>query len=583
MPFGHTPGYPERKAAGQTLRTLARLRHMRLAEIPQRAREQLRWLADPILPPRAVRAGPCPRLPLEVPPAPHPPEEPQDGWLEPVSGYRWPMIASFRIDALSAPADARLSWERSRLQGLAALAERGSARGWQEALAWVQDNPVGVGLGWRSSLEAALRIVSLLRIGARKELPWLRAAVYDHAAFVAAHPSEGSSLGNHRAAELAALRLAGVALAERRFVEESLALSPVLEQLVHADGSGVEQSVSYLAFTLEWALLARALGAPGLDAAISRAARFLTAILPPSGIAAALGDDDNGRVIPLPGDEDHYVRSIAGACALTLGLPVPSGYLPDARAALFGLSGRPIVEQPPRSRLFPEGGLTVLASDGIHVVFDHGPLGGCSLAAHGHADALSVYIDAGGPVVTSRGTGQYCANPSARRFHRGTPSHPTVVVDGRSQSAQHPSGHPFLWASRAVTTLERADLASGEVSARCKHATAPVEHARTVTLRGRRLQIEDEIRGSGRHHIRVTFPLAEGLSVGDDLVIVRDQRPIGQIIPDARCVVTALRGGERPGLGWHAPRYGVWVESSAVVCEIHAALPAHLRTVISFW
>src|ERR1051326_8451659 len=132
-----------------------------------------------------------------------------------------------------------------------------------------------------------------------------------------------------------------------------------------------------------------------------------------------------------------------------------------------------MIRRPPRSTLFPartaadgvhrfpDGGWTVWREAGLLVTFDHGPLGLGALAAHGHADALSVTIwrgtdgiavdpgtfayqeDAaaraaplgGGPggAPPPRGLSPSREAPAARARGRGTPVHSTVHFGGRSQ------------------------------------------------------------------------------------------------------------------------------------------------------
>ena len=69
------------------------------------------------------------------------------------------------------------------------------------------------------------------------------------------------------------------------------------------------------------------------------------------------------------------------------------------------------------SQQFPDGGYTVLRSgEGAEeqlLLLDHGPLGYLSIAAHGHADALSLVMHLGGrPVLVDPGTFTYHEQPS---------------------------------------------------------------------------------------------------------------------------------------------------------------------------
>src|SRR5207245_173758 len=97
---------------------------------------------------------------------------------------------------------------------------------------------------------------------------------------------------------------------------------------------------------------------------------------------------------------------------------------------------------------FPAGGYYVLGSDldqpaEVRVIADCGPLGYLSIAAHGHADALSFTLSiAGDEVLIDPGTYAYHTHSGWRAHFRGTAAHNTVRIDGVDQSV--PAGN-FLW------------------------------------------------------------------------------------------------------------------------------------------
>ena len=82
---------------------------------------------------------------------------------------------------------------------------------------------------------------------------------------------------------------------------------------------------------------------------------------------------------------------------------------------------------------------------------DAGPHGFLSIAAHAHADALSVEVRHDGvDVLADPGTYCYHGEPSWRRYFRSTLAHNTIEVGGQDQSS---SGGPFLWTRHAQSTL----------------------------------------------------------------------------------------------------------------------------------
>jgi hypothetical protein len=68
-------------------------------------------------------------------------------------------------------------------------------------------------------------------------------------------------------------------------------------------------------------------------------------------------------------------------------------------------------------------------------VFDHGPLGYLSIAAHGHAVARALWLDvANRPVLVDAGTWLYHGGGADRDALRMTAAHNTVLIEGQSQS-----------------------------------------------------------------------------------------------------------------------------------------------------
>lgn len=107
----------------------------------------------------------------------------------------------------------------------------------------------------------------------------------------------------------------------------------------------------------------------------------------------------------------------------------------------------------------PDGGLVVLHSADRRTTMDVGPLGYLSIAAHGHADNLSITLSMNGhEIINDPGTASCTAHPHWRDVMRGTRGTATVCVDGLDQSV---SGGPFMWLKHAQTRLLRADLLMG--------------------------------------------------------------------------------------------------------------------------
>jgi hypothetical protein len=188
-----------------------------------------------------------------------------------------------------------------------------------------------------------------------------------------------------------------------------------------------------------------------------------------------------------------------------------------------GLTGRPDLARAPRDahlrdlvfdsppptpggpddgvRLFEAGGYTIaretIGGRRAHLVFDHGPLGYRSLAAHGHADALAVWLSLDGmPVFIDAGTYLYFSGRETRTRLRESPTHNTLSIDGASQSR---ASAAFSWSSRADARLVGAEL-EGAWTVEGAHGGYArrfgVEHRRRVAREERGYAIADRLLGS---------------------------------------------------------------------------------------
>jgi hypothetical protein len=504
--------------------------------------------------------------------------------FDPVTGGSWPgpAIYTFDIDFRHGGylGDIKYVWEINRLQMLPPLAahlllenDSRSLNAIQMAIdSWHSANPPFRGVGWASGIEVALRAISLIvtldLVGDR--LSWktrkqageiLAASAY----WLPRFPSKFSSANNHLVAELAGEYLLGLAFGADVQVAREAILAE-LDRQIFTDGSGAEQSPTYAAFTAELVLLCALASqwsdAPFLPAVEERLGAFadFAAWLGPK--TKGFGDDDEGRVLRL-GDERDYVRSVAAAIRGLLQQPGMTPDPDDFRALFFGMPSGP-APAPRGLRTFAQGGLSVWHGEiiGRHLdlTLDHGPLGYLSIAAHGHADALSLTLDIDGePVLVDPGTWLYGASGPWRNWFRSTPAHNTLNIDGANQSIIAGS---FNWSHKAVTTLaESRSGADWRLVGRHDgyRRRFGVLHQRIVTHQADGIMVTDQLIGGGRV-AEIVFQLAAGLAVERErnVVLVRRDRERLLAIHFPDDAITVASGGTMPGQGgWVSPRFGV--------------------------
>jgi hypothetical protein len=446
---------------------------------------------------------------------------------DPISGAEWPDVPSGRIDYRHAPVGGpKPVWELGRLTVLPTLAAAWrlteEAAFAKHAQAWLDDwaarEPLGHGVHYTSGIEMAVRVITvgwtLMLLAERASTPGLASSLgllAQQALHCRDHLSLESSANNHLIAEYAAMAVMGSGFPSLRGAESfardgHAGLEREVMRQIHPDGVPAEQAFGYLPFVWELllaGLLAGEVAGRPISAPVRERLRvsleLARAIRLPDGRWPQFGDEDDGRVL-LAAESASRLDLVGNALAAWLDVEGLSDR--DQGLALL-LTGR----RAPTARVaadgrheFAAGGYTVWRERGLHVTFDHGALGLPPIAAHGHADALSLTLARGNDaVLADPGTFAYQEDAEARDRCRATPAHSTVHFGGRSQSEML---GPFLWGERARVL---ADGGAWE----CVWADG-ARHRRRVEVRGDRVTIEDRARGEGAE---LTFALAPGARI----------------------------------------------------------------------
>jgi hypothetical protein len=246
----------------------------------------------------------------------------------------------------------------------------------------------------------------------------------------------------------------------------------------------------------------------------------------------------------------------------------------------------------PLRQTFPEGGYVVMGCDfdtaaELRMVLDAGPLGYRSIAAHGHADALSLTLSAGGrEFLIDPGTYAYHTQEHWRSYFRGTAAHNTVRIDGLDQSV--PGGN-FMWLrhARAGCSLwlssPEKDSFEGWHDGYMR-LEDPVKHRRLVQLdkRARRVLIEDVLEMEDEHEVELFFHCSEACRVDPvpgGYVLERDGVTVKLMLP-ASGEARIERGALAPILGWVSRAFDRREPTSTIVWYARLAGRSVLRTEI---
>ncbi|MQA14202.1 MAG: heparinase [Pseudonocardiaceae bacterium] len=537
-----------------------------------------------------------------------------DWSFDPRTGRRAPSdVYAFDIPYRDehAVGDIKQLWEPSRHQHLTVLAaayaltgdDRYAYRVADHLKSWWAANPPLRGVHWVSGIELGIRLLSWVWVrrlldrwpGARglfEDNPEALHQIRHHQRWLAAFPSRGSSANNHVIAEAAGQLAAACSFpwfpeSARRRVEAMRLLDDQLQHNTFESGLNRELATEYHGLVLELGLAA-AVEADAAGVAVPdstwlvllRMTDALAAIVDNQLQPPRQGDGDDGHGLVVDGDGTHRWASLLATGGALFGRSAwwPSGGNGDARtpllAALAGPHPLPAVRPERRPAHFADAGATILrvpqrdAGGEIWCRCDGGPHGFLSIAAHAHADALSVEVRHDGvDVLADPGTFCYHGDPEWRSYFRSTLGHNTLELDGEDQSG---SGGPFLWTrhTRSRVLVGHADP-DGVSRWRAEHdgygrRGRPVVHRRSVELdsAARELRVTDEVISTRRHRGRLAFHLGPRITadLGGARALLRwkhrGQYRTAVLELPAELAWAAHRGDVDPPLGWYSAGFG---------------------------
>lgn len=513
--------------------------------------------------------------------------------------------------------DCKLVWEPNRHQHLVVLArayhvtgdERYAGEVVAQLLSWLEQNPFGYGMNWRSPMEQGIRLINwvwaldliegadALTDDVRDEI---RYSLYLHCWDTQRKYSQGSSANNHLIGEVAGVFIAaayckGMPNADTWYAEAKQLLAREIVAQTYDSGCSREHTFGYPYFVIQFFLLSGLVARRVNDdfsesywVRLEKMMEFMGRLVEGGEFVPMIGDADDGYVLDLDDGQRDYRRILAVGAVLFKRSDFKSwsGSFSEGAWWLLGDEGRAqydALKDASDSLLtsiaFTDAGYYLLqcgrADERISVLFDCAELGYGAIAAHGHADALSVVVRAyGADVLVDPGTYDYYTYPQWRDYFRSTRAHNTVAVDGADQSEMQGR---FLWGSRANSTLldwqatEFNSLVVGEHDGYCR-LDEPVVHRRSVALdhRERTIVITDELVGKGAHDVSIHFHFGEtcemdkdALAAGHCLISFGDHSV--EMVFDEALSLEAVKGAESPIGGWLSRGYHRKVPTLMVV------------------
>lgn len=515
-------------------------------------------------------------------------------------------------------------WEPNRHLELVTLAQAWHlsgdpkyATGCRDLLeSWFNQCPYPLGANWTSSLEHSVRLVNwsfawqLLggdanplfkdEAGQAFRSRWLD-MIYQHCHFIAGHFSKYSSANNHLLGEYMGLFIGSInwplwqeSEAWRNKAQQGFEAEALLQNT--PDGVNREQATWYHHEVADMLLLCGLIGkANGIEFSLQYWQRleamldFIAAVMDVNGNVPMIGDADDAvmvRFYPVPDFHPYRCLLATGAVIFERGdFKVKAAQFDDKSRWLLGDAGASSFNallatktknQP--CRAFKDGGYYLMgdaweSEQEIRLVADVGPLGYLSIAAHGHADALSFTLSLGGlEMLIDPGTYAYHTEKQWRDYFRGTSAHNTVRIDGIDQSV---IGGNFMWIKHADAKLNVWDLDDSQERLVGSHdgyqrLADPVLHTREIVLNKltRAIQVRDVLKCQSKHLVEIHWHCHEEADVtleDSQVKIARGATSLNLSLTDPLFSVRLAKGEESPPLGWISRAFDYKAPTTTIV------------------
>ena len=569
-----------------------------------------------------------------------PPQWNRDPLTHRVAGMRRAEVIDYRDERVVG--NIKYLWEANRHLHLATLAQASALTGDPRFAntirahidSWIEQCPAGRGPNWCSSLELGIRLINWSIVwqliggwrsrlfaddegGAFRER-WLK-SIYEQARTIVDNLSRFSSANNHLIGEAAGVYLAASTWPlwpQMRSWGERC--REILEEECHKqnapDGGNREQAFGYQTFVLDFLLLAglaaRARGedfSPVYWRRLEVMIDFLASMTGISGQLPMVGDADDGYVVRLatePGFSPHNSLIATGAILFDRpDLAVKAGTADSKTVTLLGVSAvRTLARLKQRGRAgyrprvqFTESGYFLMGAgfetpDEVRLLADAGPLGYLSIAAHGHADALSFVLGIGDrEILVDPGTYAYHTDPAWRRYFRSTLAHNTVQIDGQDQSQQ--AGN-FMWTDHARARCIEFEAGATRQRFVGEHhgyerLDDPVVHRREIVFDAdqQMIGVSDLLRCSGEHRAVRAWHFSEQCQVerrGAGLRIVNGHTQTYFEPQEPLERVEIHRAGTSQQGGWVSRSFGSKQPSTTVLWYSRISGDTVLRTRITY-
>jgi Heparinase II/III-like protein/Heparinase II/III N-terminus len=566
--------------------------------------------------------------------------KPADWHRDIFSGKSFPLSFAKKINIRKDPElSAKCVWEINRLQFLMQVAikyrQTKNAAVLNQFItinkSWNEANPYLTGVNWYSNIEVNLRLINWLlcwEVLNADELikedngfksfvtdVWLP-MIHQHCVYSYKNPSKFSSANNHLISEYAGLFVASVKWSFKEspqwiaYSQKGLEAEIIKQHSVN--GVNKEEAAEYIQFITDFFLVAYVAGensnhpfSKQYKNQLHQILSYICSFLDSRGNFPKYGDEDDGKCFIVDFDESfNNFKSLLTSGAIIFNDPVlkaKSNGFDGKNQLLFGEEGKKIFDAVADASL--EEGSQFYTAEGhficrrkennqeVYFHFDAAPLGFLSIAAHGHADALSFLMNVDGqPVFTDPGTYTYHTAPEWRNYFVSTLAHNTIRVNKTNQANFAGS---TLWLNHYKCTVLNAATSDVTDVIKASHngyEKYGITHTREIIFDKKLLQfiINDTVESKkrGNFFIEMAFhlhPVIQIKTVNENTfeLINKNGRNV-QLQTDPKLKTSVVCGQTEPEIaGWYSKSFLEKEPANTIICSLQVQGHIQLQTIIS--
>ena len=496
------------------------------------------------------------------------------------TGFKWypgTFYKNYKQEEINSNSDVKVPRELSRCHHLLkiALASRFANDSnyadlcTRQIVNWIDENPLMYSINWGCTMDVAIRAVNWIwTLGLMSdseelkddEINRIKFSLFQHGWFIWRNPEKAYfNNHNHYLADLAGQIHLGLLFKGLREPDEWLKqgkeeLFREIRMQVLPSGMSYERSTHYNRLVLELILIPVLILKENnheipsdIWYRLEKMFEFIMYSLKPDGKTPIIGDQDNGRLLPLGSEDVNDFRYLLSLGAILYNRPdfkcQGNGY--DIYCLILGGANAferynqiPDLPVNLESRSFPDAGLYIMRENDNYLIFNatgkslYPELG---FGTHTHSDLFSFELFTHGKsFLIDPGSYVYTADAEIRKIFRSTKMHNTVTVDGESQNVITMEN---LWDfdRNAVPEIVKwesnrdQDLITAVHNGYCR-LIDPILHQRTIIFdkASEKWIITDTMTGNGNHVFEWYFHF----DIGIDFII--DKHRVDTLCDDGK-------------------------------------------------